>query len=915
MLNTEASSSAEDWVPTHLRCEYRIDPLGVDAPQPRLSWIVESTERGQVQTAYQVQVATNLEGMKKNRADLWDSGKVASNQTLQVEYQGRPLESQMRCFWRVRVWNKEGKGSPWSDLASWEMALLRESDWGGKWINDGKPLPEKAEDFFKEDPAPLFRKEFAADKSVARARLYISGLGYYEATLNGKPVGDRRLDPGWTTYSKRVLYSVYDVTTLIQAGSNCLGVVLGNGWYNPLPMRMWGRYNLRENLTVGRPRLIAQLFFEYTDGTHEIVPTDESWKVAGGPILRNNIYFGEVYDARKEQPGWDRAGYDDAGWRPASLSTEPIGKLQVQAQPPVKVTAIVHPVAISEPTPGVFIFDMGQNFAGWAKLRVEGPAGTAVKMRFGELLYPDGTLNVMTSVAGQLKVAGQGGPGAPPLGYQSDTYILKGRGEEVYTPRFTFHGFRYVEVTGYPARPTLQAIEGLRLNAAVAPAGSFECSNETLNRIQEMVQWTFLSNLFSVQSDCPHRERFGYGGDMIPTAEAFMFNFDMAAFYSKIVSDYADAARPSGGMTETAPYVGIADDGFGEGSGPIGWGIAHAFLQSKLFQYYGEQRIPAEQYEATRRYTEFLRSHAKEHIIDVGISDHESLDPKPVALTGTAFYYHQAELASQLAKLAGRAEDAQRYADLAAEIKKAFIEKFFNADSGRYDLGTQACQSFPLHYDLVPRVKSWPVFDVLLDEVTERHQGRLATGIFGTRFLLEVLSESGHVDLACALVTQKEFPGWGHMLAGGATTLWEHWEFSDNVYSHNHPMFGSVSAWFYESLAGIRPYPEAVGFNHIVIRPRVCDEVEWVKAHYDSIRGRIASHWRVEEGVFQLDLTIPANTIATVIIPTSDPLSVTERGRTASQAEGVTFLSADDNAAVYRVQSGQYKFRADLRRM
>jgi len=911
MTNSDAKQnirSRDGLRPANLRCEYRVEPLGIDAHRPRLSWGVESAERCQMQTAYQIQVASDPRLLKKNSPDLWDSGKVDSAETIQAAYGGKPLEPRMRCYWRVRVWDKAGRVSAWSKPATWEMGLLEPGDWEAQWINDGKPAPERDEDFYRDDPAPLFRKEFPVRKRVARARLYICGLGYYEAFLNGDRVGDHRLDPGWTTYGKRALYSTYDVTSRLRKGQNGLGVMLGNGWYNPLPMRMWGWLNLREHLAVGRPRLLAQLFIEYADGSSEIIVTDDSWKVADGPILRNSIYLGEVYDARKEQPGWDRAGFDDSLWRAAASAKEPVGALRSQSQPPIKITATLKPVAITEPSPGVFIFDMGRNFAGWARLRVKGPAGTKVQMRFGELLHPDGTLNAMTSVCGQIKAEGRGGPGAPALADQKDIYILKGRGTEVYTPRFTFHGFRYVELTGYPGRPTRGAIEGLRLNAAVEPAGAFECSNEILNRIQEMVQWTFLSNLFSVQSDCPHREKFGYGGDIVATGEAFIHNFDMATFYGKAVSDLADAARPGNRLTETAPYVGIADEGFGEGSGPIGWTLAYPYLQWMLYQYYGDRQIIADHYETTRRHVEFLRSQAEDHLIDRGISDHESLDPKPVALTGTAFYYHHVELLAKFAEILGRTEDARHYSALAAQVKEAFINRFLEAGGDRFDSGTQACQAFALYFDLVPPGEREAALKVLEQEVLERHQGHLATGIFGTRYLLRVLSDLDRAEIAYGIAAQKDFPGWGHMLANGATTLWEHWEFSDNTYSHNHPMFGSVSAWFFETLAGIRPDSGAAGFDRILIKPAPVGDLKWARARYDSVRGRIESEWRLKRNTFSLDVTLPANTTATVYVPARREGDVTESGKLATEAEGVRFLRMEDGAAVYQVGSGRYRF-------
>jgi alpha-L-rhamnosidase len=521
-------------LPIDQRCESARNPLGIDAVRPRLSWKLEavSDARNQSQSAYRITVASTEALLEAGEADLWDSGTVTSARQLCVEYEGPPLRSGERCFWRVQVWDQGGRISEPGEISWWEMGLLSAEDWNGIWISDGSEDPATDEAFYEEDPAPLFRRSFHVRKPVKLARLYAVGLGYCELRMNGRAVSDRVLDPAWTSVDKRVLYTCDDVTEQLQAGENVLGVLLGNGWYNPLPMRMWGRINIRDSLAVGRPRLLAQLNIEYEDGSIQTVATDDAWRVAPGPILRNNVYLGEEYDARRELPGWDRTGFDDSDWDLASAADSNLGKLRALPIPPIRVTATLTPVSINEVSPGVYVYDLGQNLAGWVRLRVQGPRGTTVRMRMGECLYPDGTLNPKTAVAGQIKGLNEdgisrGGPGAPEIALQSNSYTLRGGGPEEYTPRFAFHGFRYVEVTGFPGRPTLESIEGLRLNTDVETAGSFSCSNERFNRLHEMVQWTLLSNLFSVQSDCPAREKFQYGGDIVATSEMAIFRFDM----------------------------------------------------------------------------------------------------------------------------------------------------------------------------------------------------------------------------------------------------------------------------------------------------------------------------------------------------------------------------------------------------
>ena len=894
--------------PTNLRCEYQVNPLGIDEPRPRLSWQLESSERAQMQTAYHVIVASSQEKLSADTGDLWDSGLVKSNQSIGIEYAGRPLRSGQRVWWKVRVWDKDGRPSTDSEPAWWEMALLSPKDWTGGWICRDELDPTSDEDLYKENPAPLLRKEFKLKGNVRQARAYVTGLGYYELHLNGRKVGDHVLDPGWTAYGKRVLYSTYDVTQLLREGNNAVGAILGNGWYNPLPLRMWGHINPREHLTIGRPRLILQLNIEYEDGSRQAVVTDPTWKVGDSPIRRNSIYLGEIYDARAEQAGWDSPGFDDSKWQPPVQAKGELGPLQAQFCPPIRATRTVKPGKITEPKPGVFIFDMGQNFAGWVTMTVAAPAETTVKLRYGELLHPDGALNVMTSVCGQIKKAGIGGPGAPDVAYQSDTYVVKGGAPERYTPRFTFHGFRYVEITGLPSPPSLDTLEGHALNSDVATVGSFACSNELFNRIQNLIVWTQLSNMFSVQSDCPHRERFGYGGDILACGETALLNFDMSRFYAKTVRDLQDSVRPNGGFTETAPFVGIADSGFGEGSGPIEWGTAHPLLLWQLYQYYGDKRLMEEQYDAAAKWIELLKSKAVDNIIDNGLGDHETLVPKMVPLTGTAFYYYNVYLMSRIAEILGRKEDAAAYGKLAGQIRDTFNSKFLDAQTGVYASGTQCCQSTALFMELVPEQSRKTVLDALIKDITETHKGHLSTGIFGTRFMLMALSDLGRADVACTIANQKTFPGWGHMLENGATTLWEHWEFSDNVFSHNHPMFGSVGEWFVKYLAGIRPDSQAVGFNKIILRPCLVADLTWGKGRYDSIRGPIVSDWWIEGGDFHWKVTIPPNTTATVHIPARSSNSVTEGGKPAATAEGVKFLQMSEGAAVCQIGSGSYSF-------
>ena len=893
-----------------LRTEYRVDPLGIGTDAPHLSWIVQSDIRNTTQSAYRIRVAESKKQLAGAQGILWDSGRVESNGTLNIPYVGIPLGSSQRCFWKVRIWDAVGNDSGWSRPAAFETALLQPGDWQGSWIFDGRSAPGNEADLYKEDPAPLFRTDFSLEAEPLRARLYISGLGYYEARLNGRRVGDQVLDPGWTDYADRILYSAYDVTDILRKGKNCLGALLGNGWYNPLPLRMWGRLNLREHLPIGRPCLIAQLEIRFADGSSRTIISDQSWKVSRGPLLRNNIYLGEEYDARREIPGWDMPGFDDSGWQAASPATDPGGRLEAQSQPPVRATEAILPSSISEPFSGVYIVDFGENFAGWVRLRIKAPRGTRIGMRYGELLYPDGTLNPMTSVCGQIKGLHPdgspiGGPGAPETAVQQDIYICRGDGEEIYTPSFTFHAFRYVEITGHPGRPKPEDLKGIRLHADLETVGEFTCSDPLFNRIQEMTRRTFLSNIFSVQSDCPHRERFGYGGDLAVTADAFMLNFDMAAFYAKAVRDWQDAARPDGMLTDTAPFVGIQYCG-------LAWALVHPLLQTKLFRWYAERSLIEEQYPISRRWLDLVRTQNQDHLVTDGLSDHEGLEPTPAPSLVTPLYAESARLLGRLAGILKQIDHVTEYQKLCEQILKAYLERFFESGTGRTEPHTQAGQALALGLDLLPPNDRDKALQVLIQMIKEENNGHLTTGIYGTAFLLDVLSGMGQADLAASIVRRNTFPGWGHMLDKGATTLWEHWEFSDNTYSHNHPMFGSVSTWFFQWLAGIQPQTDAVGFDRFLIRPQPVKGLTWVKAEYKSSRGVIRIYWEKKRGKFKLKITIPPNTRAEIFMPTSDTTAIRELGRPGTDPNKAGPWKAGLGCSVCEIGSGTYIFSCPL---
>ena len=885
--------------PIKLTCEYITNPLAIGTRKPRFAWVIQSNERNQFQSSYELIVSDDLKQIQAGKGDYWSAGKIISNQNIQIVYAGKPLLSNTRYYWRVKVYNQDNISSGWSSIAWFETAMLDSVDWTAKWIGDDRHNPEKDEDYYKSDRMPLFRRSFSVGKKIISARLYITGLGYNEPYLNGKKVGDLVLDPGFTTYRKQVLYSVYDITSFVNKGSNTIGVMLGNGWWNPLPIKFFGRWDLRNYQQTGRPCLKAEIHIHYSNGTTDKIVTDETWQTALGPIIRNNVYLGETYDARLEQVNWNinKAGRQD--WENAKVVQGPSGMLTPQMQPPIRVNKIIKPVRITEPKPDTFIVDLGQNFAGVARIKVKGKAGTKITLRYGEDLFKDGTLNVMTTVMTQIKKGGiKGGPGAPETAWQEDSYIIKGSGIETWSPRFTFHGFRYVEITGWPGMPTDEDIEALRMKADVTNVGEFSCSNEQINKLHYAIQWTFLSNLFSIQSDCPGREKMGYGGDMVATANAFIYNYDMANFYSKSIHDFANEQRLEGGITEIAPFTGITDKGYGDDSGPLGWELAFPYLQNLLYEYYGDKRIIEENYEAFTRQMRFLQSKSIDGLFYWDISDHEALDPKPEGLTASAFYYHHARLAEEFAGILGKKEDSLKYHSLATQIKKAILAKYLIPGTGRFDNATQSAQIFGLWYDLSPeeREKSW---DVLLSEF-ERHLWHVATGIFSTKMMFDLFRERNQNDMAYKIVDQPDYPGWLNMLNSGATTLWETWAYPESIPSQNHPMFGSVDEWFYRSLLGINS--AAPGFGKIIIKPQPAGDLTWAKGSYQSIRGTIVSDWKKEDNQFQLHIIIPANTKAIIYIPSSDKDIV---------KEGIHVLSSirfENGYKIIQTGSGEYTF-------
>jgi len=889
---------------TNLRCEYMTNPLGIDIARPRLSWELRDDRRGARQSAYQIQVATDEAALHKGAADLWDSGKVASDQSAHVAYAGEALSSGQRAWWRVRAWDAADQPGEWSAAAYWEMGLLERDAWQGQWIGAmlaGGPHTTS--------PAPFVRTRFTLDRPVGRARLYATALGLYEPHLNGQVVSDDLLTPGWTDYAIRVQYQVYDVTHLLRQGENVLGAVLGDGWY-------CGFVGWHERQQYGdRPRLLAQLAITFEDGSTQMIATDEHWKATYGPILESDMQMGESYDARRELDGWDTPGYDDARWLPVEPFADPGIALTAMRGPTVKRIQELQPIAepreIKQRPMSKWIFDLGQNMVGRVRLKISGPTGTTITLRHAEVLNPDGTLYTTNLRRAR----------------QTDHYTLKG-GEEIFEPRFTFHGFRYVELSGYPATPTRETITGIVLHSDTPPTGSFTCSDPLINQLQHNIQWGQRGNFVDVPTDCPQRdERLGWTGDAQVFTRTAAFNMDVAGFFTKWTRDLKDAQSPEGTYPMVVPNPGFA----GKDGGPA-WADAGIICPWMLYQCYGDTRLLEECYASMQRYVSFLAETCRDGLRNLpeyegfhGFGDWLALDGSvglegatPKDLIGTAFFANSARLLGRIASVLGKQEDAERHEALFQDARRAFQARFVTP-GGLIAGGTQTAYVLALHFDLLPEHARVTALDALVCDI-ERRGMHLSTGFVGTPYINWVLSENGRPDIAYALLKQTTWPSWLYSVTQGATTIWERWDgwthdkgFQDpGMNSFNHYAYGAIGAWLYAVVGGIDLDPERPGYKHIIMCPRPGGDLTCATAELRSIYGPIRSAWTLdaERGIFDWRITVPANTSATVYVPAAASAAVREGGVPADESPGVSLLRREADAAVYEVAAREYHFTA-----
>ncbi len=1036
LLFSVASLYAGDVAVVGLRCDGREAPLGVDVPAPRLGWRLESAVRGAAQSAYRVLVASRAENLAADRGDLWDSGKVASSESVNVFYAGAKLAPAQQCFWKVRAWDAAGAESAWSAPSSWTMGLLAPENWRAKWITyetpgavafagaswiwhpEGDALrgvppgtcyfrrtfelpagarvraaelqvaadnsavvflngvqtlagapwdaparldvaaalrpgpnniwvaatnggtsanpaglilhlavalegaaavtlvtdatwksaiapatavasdqapwrpavvlgaygvqPWAAVEFPR--PMPIFRKDFSVAAPVARALVFVCGLGHYELTLNGQRVGSRVLDPLWTNYRTRCFYSVYDVAPLLRDGANALGLMLGNGMYN-VP---GGRY-VKFQGSFGPPKAVLQLRIEYRDGSVQHVLTDNSWRATEGPIRFSCVYGGEDHDARCEQPGWNQPGFDARAWAAAAETEGPGGALIAQSAPAIEVTSVFAPRAVDEIAPHSFRFDLGQNGPMMPWIKVKGPRGSAVRLRVAEL--PDGGPDYHQAVW--------------------FTYTLEGEGEETWQPRFTYHGCRYITIDGVSRReadagamPVVLALEGRFVRAAARRVGEFSCANALFNGTYALIDWAVQGNFQSVLTDCPHREKLGWLEVSHLMGPAIMYTYDAAGFYAKVSADMQDAQLPNGLVPDIAPEYVVFQGGFRDSPE---WGSAAVINPYFSYLFYADEQVLRDQYGVMAKYVAYLGSRAKGHILSHGLGDWYAPDSStPLPLVATATYYWDVTMLARTARQLGKDAEAAKYDALAAEIRTAFNEKFYDAAAKKYGSGSQTSQAMPLVVGLAPESDRAGIVAALVARV-KADGVRVTAGDVGHRFLLRALADAGRSDVICAIHGHDDAPGYGFQLKLGKTTLTEGW---DGGSSQNHCMLGHLQEWFYHDLAGIRPDPAAPGFKAFAIKPAIVDGIPWAKATYDSVHGPIASAWRRDGDALTLEVTVPPNTTATVYVPAREGAEVTESGRPAKEAEGVTAVSREEGFAVCKVGAGKYVFRA-----
>jgi alpha-L-rhamnosidase len=865
-----------------LQCESQVNPLGIDREKPLLQWKLKDERRGAAQTAWQVLAASSAELLNKDMGDLWDSGKVETDQSVHLEYAGKPLNSGETVYWKVRIWDTEGKPTSWSETATWEMGILNPEDWQASWIARSMEAPTRS---------VYMRKEVnLSDQSVQKARIFVTGLGNYVFFINGSRVGNDLLTPGWTDFPKRLEYQVYDVTSMLGEGSNAIGAMLGSMWWSGgLGWQGGVRYS------EGPLKLLAQLQLEYSDGSSEIIVTDTTWKWHDSPIVFDHIYHGETYDANLEIEGWNSPGFDDSAW----FAAEPAGYeglLVGPRFPALREQMQISPVSLNEPVSGEYVYDLGQNMVGWAQFMVNAPKGDTITLRYAELLHDNGTVAQENLRSARV----------------TDKIISNGE-PMVWEPKFTYHGFRYVQISGMKEKPAQTALIGKVIHTDQPIVGKLETSNELINKINRNIIWGQRGNFFTVPTDCPQRdERLGWMGDAQIFAPTANFNMHLDRYWTKWMFDIFDGQHESGWVHDVSPAIVVG------GPSKPGWGDAAVIIPWITYRYFGNTRILDENYEGMKKWVDYMHSKS-DNLIYVwnegngqwhGYGDWIAVEPTPSAPIGTAYFSYTAKLLSEMAEVTGRTSDAAYYRDLSEKIAKAYQDKYWDKETLSYPGGTQTANLLPLAFGITPAELEGQVVKNLVENVKEKDV-HPTTGFLGTGYILPMLSKYGHHDLAYRMINQTTYPSWGYMVEKGATSIWELWnsdtERPEGMNSRNHFALGCVGEWMWNTLAGVNICDEFPGFKRVIIRPEPVGDLKWVKAEYETNYGTIVVDWKVDGTTFTMDLTVPANTSALIEFPElKSGAVITEGGKDIAKG-GVPGLSRDDNGNLIAL-AGTYRF-------